>query len=367
MPKIKIPKSPDQITKNWLNEALKENGQIKDTKIVSHSIKSLEIGIGSANIVRISAEYDSPVEGAPSSMIAKFVSAKKIPHAEMLMDFSDTEANFYKHLGSNSGISVPQCFYADTDMKTGDSLLLMEDMSKCRVGDLSGNLEDVETAIKHIAGFHAKWWDCKELNNLLPWGTLFSSNSGRNRGLFKTFVNSLVCIKEIFGNKIPETFCRVADRLRNTDVSIFTDDPLTIVHGDFHPGNIFFQSNNGGRFAVFDWEAVHNGCAGEDLGRIITFGLTQEQRELHQDSLVKLYHKILLENVSIEYSLSQCWDNIRRGLLYNVFINTIGAARQDKKRIEQLDDANVNFILDIFFGRIDGALRSFNIGELLPA
>ena len=89
MPKIKIPKNPEQITKNWLNEALRESGRIKDTKIVSHAIKSLEIGIGSANIVRISVEFDPPVEGAPSSMIAKFVSVKKIMHAEKLMDFSD--------------------------------------------------------------------------------------------------------------------------------------------------------------------------------------------------------------------------------------------------------------------------------------
>jgi hypothetical protein len=366
MSKIKIPKSPDQITKNWLNETLRESGLIKDTKIVNHSIKSLEIGIGSANIVRISVEYDPPVEGAPLSMIAKFVSVKKIPHAEMLMDFADTEANFYKHLGLNSGISIPQCFYADIDMQTGDYLLLMEDMSKCRVGDLSGNLEDVETAIEHIARFHAKWWNCGRLKKL-PWGTLFSSATVENDGLFKTFLESLVRVKEIYGNKIPETFCWVADRLKNADVSIFTGNPLTLVHGDFHPGNIFFQSNNEGRFAVFDWEAVHTGCAGQDLGRIITLGLTQEQRELHQDSLVKLYHKILLENVSIEYSLSQCWNNIRRGLFYNVFINTIAAARQDKKRIEQLDDASVEFVLDIYFGRFDGALRSINIGELLSA
>ena len=129
----------------------------------------------------------------------------------------------------------------------------------------------------------------------------------------------------------------------------------------------FFQSNNEGRFAVFDWQAVHTGCAGEDLARIITLGLTQEQRELHQDSLVKLYHEILLESASIEYSLDQCWDNIRRGLLYNVFINTIGAARQDERRIEQLDTAAVKFMLDIYFGRLDGALKSVNMLDLLPA
>ena len=365
MAKIKIPKCPDEITNEWLTDVQRGSGRLEAAFVVNHSIKPLAIGIGSANIVRITLEYDFPEDGALSSMIAKFVSIQKIPHAEKLKDFYDREVKFYKHLGSNSGISTPQCLYAEIDKQSGDSLLLMEDMSKCRVGDLSGKLEDVEIAIKNIARFHAKWWNCNQLSKL-PWGILFSSASGKNEGLFKTFLDSLLQVKKIYGNKIPETFCLVADRLQNIEVSIFTDDSQTLVHGDYHPGNIFFQSNNEGRFAVFDWEAVHNGCAGEDLVRIITLGLTQEQRELYQNSLVKLYHKILLENVSIEYSLDQCWDNFRRGLLYSVFFNTIAAARQSRERIEQLDAASVEFILDIYFGRIDSALRSVSTLELLP-
>ena len=40
-------------------------------------------------------------------------------------------------------ITTPRCFYAEIDKESGDYLLLMEDMSKCRAGDLSGKLEDV--------------------------------------------------------------------------------------------------------------------------------------------------------------------------------------------------------------------------------
>jgi hypothetical protein len=98
----------------------------------------------------------------------------------------------------------------------------------------------------------------------------------------------------------------------------------------------------------------------------MTLGLTQEQRELHQNSLVKLYHKTLLENASIEYDIDHCWHNIRRGLLYSVFCNTIAAARQNKERIAQLDAAALKFVLDIYFGRIDAALRSVDIFKLLP-
>ena len=53
---------------------------------------------------------------------------------------------------------ITQCFYAEIDKESGDYLLLMEDMSKCRVGDLSGKLEDVEVAIENLASFHAGWW-----------------------------------------------------------------------------------------------------------------------------------------------------------------------------------------------------------------
>lgn len=365
MVKSKIPKSPDEITNSWLTDIQRRSGKLENAVVVNHSIKPLAIQIGSANIVRIILEYDFQEDGALPSMIAKFVSIHKIPHAEKLKVFWDREVNFYNHLGSNSGIATPQCLYAELNKQSGNYLLLMEDMSKCRVGDLFGKLKDVEIAIKNLARFHAKWWNNKQLYKM-PWGFFFTSESEKNERLFKTFADSLFHIKEIYGNKISKTFCSVADRLQNIEISIFTEDSLTLVHGDYHPGNIFFQSNNEGRFAVFDWAAVHNGCAGEDLGRIIFFGLTPELRELNQDSFVELYHKTLLENVAIEYSLEQCWNNIRRGLLYNVFINTIGAARQTKERIEQLDAAAVKFDADIYFGRLDGALRSLNVLELLP-
>ena len=364
MARIRIPKRPNEITNEWLTDIQRVSGRLEDAVVVNHSKKPLAIGIGSANILRIILEYDYPEKSSLSSMIAKFVSVHKKPHADELSDFADREVVFYKHLGSNPGISIPQCLYAEIDEQSGDYLVLMEDMSKCRVGDLSGKLEDVEIAIKHLAKFHANWWNCDQLKKM-PWGTLFSSAPEKNEGLFKTFIDSLLHVKEIYGNKIPDTFWLVANLLQTVEVSIFTGDSLTLVHGDYHPGNIFFQSNNEGRFAVFDWEAVHNGCAGEDLARIITLGLTQEQRELYQDSLVNLYHKTLLENVAIDYSLEECWDSIQRGLLYSVLGNTISAARQKRERIEQLDDHDIKFILDIYFGRIDSALRSVNTLQLL--
>ena len=55
----------------------------------------------------------------------------------------------------------------------------MEDMSKCRVGDLFGKLKDAELAVKNLARFHAKWWNNEQLYDM-PWGTFFSLASGQN-------------------------------------------------------------------------------------------------------------------------------------------------------------------------------------------
>ena len=49
-----------------------------------------------------------------------------------------------------------------------------------------------------------------------------------------------------------------------------------------------------------------------------------------------------------------------------MFCNTIAAAGQNRERIEQLDAAALEFVSDIYFGRIDSALRSADIFKLLP-
>jgi len=60
MAKIKIPKSPGEITNDWLTDVndwltdvQRGSGKLKDAAVVNHSIKRPAIGIGSANIVRI--------------------------------------------------------------------------------------------------------------------------------------------------------------------------------------------------------------------------------------------------------------------------------------------------------------------------
>ena len=55
---------------------------------------------------------------------------------------------------------MPRCYFFDSDHLTGDSAILMEDLSKGRLGNSFAGMSkaDAEKAARALAVFHAKWW-----------------------------------------------------------------------------------------------------------------------------------------------------------------------------------------------------------------
>ena len=173
-----------------------------------------------------------------------------------------------------------------------------------------------------------------------------------------------------------------AERLLSHNLVSSVHAPLTLIHGDYHPAQMFFPldepvdrpvdrpvngpAESAGRFAVIDWEAVHVGNGGEDLARIIALGLTTEQREHGEERLVRLYHEILREHGVTGYGLDRCWLDFRRGLLYSVILNVISGAGIDPSLFQEAREDVVEFIVEIIFGRLEAALIAHDILELLP-
>jgi hypothetical protein len=69
-----------------------------------------------------------------------------------------TEVEFYRQLSADAGIPTPRCYYADIDTQSGYFVLVMEDMRTRGRRSAAADGSDVEVAIDHIAGFHARWW-----------------------------------------------------------------------------------------------------------------------------------------------------------------------------------------------------------------
>lgn len=364
-----IPGSADQLSDEWLTSKLREGGVLRQAHVTTHKVELAETQGASAVVARVQLQYDLREPGAPRSLIAKFASPYEPIRALMhVLGGYLREVAFYRHFGADPGIPTPHCFHAEIDPASGVFVLLLEDMSASRVADLASlSVEDTELAVRHLAAFHAKWWSHPRLRDL----TFLRYPGGPDDEIFlaqgrAALAAALPVVAERFGSAFPRTLVILAERvLTNLDGTAdarrqVIEDGVTLVHGDFHPGQLFYPSERGGRFAVFDWQTVSAGCGGDDLARIVVSGLTTEQREASEMRLVELYHSLLLEHGVAGYGIDRCREGFRQGLLMSAMMNVVAAANIDPE-LAVSAGLNMTEIADILFGRAAAAIEAHGV------
>jgi aminoglycoside phosphotransferase (APT) family kinase protein len=97
-------------------------------------------------------------------------------------------------------------------------------------------------------------------------------------------------------------------------------DPVeetTLLHGDYHPKELFFSRDAARRVVATDWQATCLGSPGIDLHRVLLAGLDSEQMRDHQERLQTLYHESLTAHgVSLDHEALV--DDTRRSMLLAV-------------------------------------------------
>ncbi len=371
-----IPASPEQVTAAWLTSALRQDGALDRASVVAHTTELVEWQGAAGIVARFELDYDLPEAGAPRSLVAKFASPHE-PIRALMRAFGGyaREVEFYRQFGADAGISTPHCFHTDIDPESGVFVLLLEDMRDCRMSDgTAPSVEDTELAVRHLAPFHAKWWNHRRLRDLdflhYPGSPAYMVFMSQARGALTA---ALPAARDRFGSKLPATLITLAERLL-ADFDVLFEarrqvvvDAVTLVHGDFHPGQIFFPSECGGRFAVFDWQTVGAGGGGDDLARIIATGLSIEQREAADGRLIELYHSLLVENGVREYDLEQCRNGFRQGLLTSAVINLIAGASIDPALMEDFAGSSEVSVTEALFGRLAAAIDTHHVMDALSS
>jgi aminoglycoside phosphotransferase (APT) family kinase protein len=183
---------------------------------------------------------------------------------------------------------------------------------------------------------------------------------------------SLPVVRERFGSEFPTTLVTIMERLlANFDALMETRrgrfrETTTLVHGDYHPGQIFFASDRGGRFAIFDWQTVSAGSGGDDLARIIVSGLRAPQREAADGRLIDLYHSLLIEHGVTGYDGDRCLEDFRFGLLVSAVMNIIAVANIDPAQIEEYEASTGESLGEALLGRLAAALDAHNALDAVP-
>ena len=234
------------------------------------------------------------------------------------------------------------------------------------------SVDDIELAVRHLAPFHARWWADERLRDLeflrYPGSAADAAFMAQAHSALGA---ALPIARERYGAALPGALVTVAERLlANFDALAESrrdavGEGVTLVHGDFHPGQLFFPTDRGGRFAVFDWQTVSAGNGADDLARIIVTGLNPEQQQACDQRLIELYHSLLVEHGVIGYDIEHCRAGFRQGLVTTAIINIIASVNIDPALIQEYSATTDVSMTDAMFGWLAAAMEAHHVLDVV--
>jgi hypothetical protein len=227
----------------------------------------------------------------------------------------DTEVRFYNELAPQLH-GVPQAYGAAFDSWTGRYLLVLEDLpaESCEFPDTLHPLspDQASLIVELLADLHATFWDRLPRDRRGPLGWLYTPSGDVTSLLTGSLMHA--SIKRLAGRtEIPvENGTFIADNYRAVAALIDTP-PHTVMHGDAHPGNMYFD---GGKAGLLDWQAVRRGHPSRELAYTLITSLTMEDRRATQRDLLDDYRRALAAAGGPNLDRDDLWRRYRQGALY---------------------------------------------------
>jgi Ser/Thr protein kinase RdoA (MazF antagonist) len=226
-----------------------------------------------------------------------------------------TEVRFYRQLAPRV-VGAPYAYGAAFDGWTGRYLVVLEDLpaESCEFPDTLHPLsaDQASLIIELLADLHATFWDRLPHDGRGPLGWLYTPSGDVTSLLTGSLMHS--SIKRLAERTtIPmEKGSFIADNYRAVAAVIDTE-PHTVMHGDAHPGNMYFQ---GGKAGLLDWQAVRRGHPSRELAYTLITSLTPEDRQASQRDLLDDYRRALRAAGGPELDRDDLWLRFRQAALY---------------------------------------------------
>lgn len=321
-----IPTGPEQLTTDWLAEALSD-GRAAPPAVEGFAVEPLGAGRGFVGrVVRICLRYAPGGPAGPPSVVAKFPSYDHEGKPRMA-ETNVREVRVYGELARQEPAlyGTPVVYVAASDPGTGKTVLLLEDLGAgtaggARAGDnVAGCTRDEALlAVTHVARLHAAWWNSPRLA-ALDWVSRIGANGERFEETYRERWGVFV---DKFGASLPPLFVEIGTRLRSTAARIRSEldgEPLTLLHGDYRLDNMFFVpvgaaggAGGGERLVVVDWQSVVQGRGVCDVAYFAGFCLPPADRREWEADLLGAYHEALVRHGVSGYGFERCALDYRR-------------------------------------------------------
>ena len=265
-----------------MTEALNCGRDSGGPSVTGYTAEPLVEGKGFMNqLFRLRLHFDSGPADLPATVIAKLPSADPL-----LMTVFDRlgqnrrEVGCYRNLADSLHLPTPRVYHSGMDTATGNTILLLEDLSSLRQGDsvVGCTLAEARLCIGQLAKFHASWWDSPLLDGL-DWMPLREADTDAYEQIYPAAWAALI---EKAGGGMPPGLRVLGDHLISEIRSIkarLTRPPRSVVHGDYRLDNCFFSAGTTSQQAVvIDWEFCTRGRGAYDVATFINEAFSPEHR-----------------------------------------------------------------------------------------
>ena len=243
-----LPMRAEDIDAEWVTSALRTSGH----NLTVTNVRIVEVIKGTSTKVRIALEYDE-AGGALNLPNAMCVKGGLEDHSERFKTMYADEAFFYGTVGPEIPLNMPKCYFAGSDPDSWQSLILMEDLvdSKatfCRAQE-PFSFDHIHRRMQMLAGMHARTWECDEIKPGGAWDRFES----RFHGPFSSSYMEHYLQPDIWRYYVESprgaavsVDLHDADRMRRALArlgEIELEEPLCLIHGDTHPGNLYVEAD----------------------------------------------------------------------------------------------------------------------------
>jgi hypothetical protein len=227
-----------------------------------------------------------------------------------------TEVLFYEQL--SSGLDwVPTCHGSEFDPLTGRFVLVLEDLptEQCEFPDTLHPLspDKASMIVERLAQLHATFWGRLPAHSGTgPLGWIYSP-SGDNTSLLTGNLLKTSSRKLAERTDIPVERGRFIDENYRAAAQLIDRSPNTVMHGDAHPGNVYFRNGQAG---LLDWQAVRRGHPSRELAYTIVTSMTTDDRQASERDLLDHYRQALAAGGGPELDREDLWLRYRESALY---------------------------------------------------
>lgn len=357
-----LPRSAGEFTLDWINTALSESGVLGDHKVTRVNVLDSDIPGQTAEVARLELEYDDTGCELPRHIIAKYTSRNQVVIDSVINAYQQywRETASYAEF-PDIGIARPRCLYSKYVPESQEFVLLMNDLAPAASPSWASTPEQVAMAAAALPPMHARWWNSPVLREK-DWLVQLD-----NRDFFRisaqAALGSVPKVKEVFGDDAAETCAMMEWHAMNieADIDHLATRPFTLVHGDFHPKQLFFPTDAGGDFAVIDWQFSFVAQGAWDLARIVTVGQDTASRRANEDALLANYLEGLKAAGVTDYTREDLENDFRYGILVNQMIMTIATGDTDIELVRrECESIGVDFA-GVVLLRGEAALKDWNV------